>query len=51
MQALRAERAAQIRRQGAAEMALDAGQKSGKKVIEADGISKAYDGNVILKPF
>ena len=51
LQALRAERAAQIRRQGAAEMALDAGQKSGKKVIEADGISKAYDSNVILKPF
>jgi ATP-binding cassette subfamily F protein uup len=48
---LRAERSAQIRRQGTAEMALEAGSASGKKVIEADGISKSYDGKLILKPF
>ena len=51
LQGLRAERASQIRRQDTAAMALDAGEKSGKKVIEARGISKAYDGKVILKPF
>ncbi|MEL7131230.1 MAG: ABC-F family ATP-binding cassette domain-containing protein [Pseudomonadota bacterium] len=51
LQDLRAERAAQINRQGAAAMALDAGPKSGRKVIEAHDISKSYDGNVILKPF
>ncbi len=51
LQALRAERAAQIRRQGTAEMALDAGPASGKKVIEAQGISKAFDDKLILKPF
>ncbi|WP_306005671.1 ABC-F family ATP-binding cassette domain-containing protein [Aquicoccus porphyridii] len=48
---LRAERAAQIARQGAAAMALDSGPKSGRKVIEAKGISKAYDDKLILKPF
>jgi len=51
LQALRAERAGQIKRQGAAGMALDSGQKSGRKVIEAANISKAYDGKVILKDF
>ena len=51
LQDLRAERAAQIKRQGAAAMALDAGPKSGRKVLEARGISKAYDGKVILEPF
>ncbi|MEL6466092.1 MAG: ATP-binding cassette domain-containing protein [Pseudomonadota bacterium] len=51
LQDLRAERAAQINRQGAAAMALDAGPKSGRKVIEAHDISKSYDGNVILRPF
>ncbi|WP_227285474.1 ATP-binding cassette domain-containing protein [Boseongicola sp. H5] len=48
---LRAERANMIRRQGAAGMVLDAGQKSGKRVIEAKGISKSYGGKLILKPF
>ena len=51
LQGLRAERSAMIRRQGAAGMALDAGEKSGKRVIEADGISKTYDGKMILRPF
>ncbi len=48
---LRAERAAQIKRQGAAAMELQAGPKSGRKVIDAKGISKAYDGKMILKDF
>lgn len=51
LQALREERAAQIRRQGRADLALDAGTTSGKRVIEARGISKAFDDKVILKPF
>ena len=42
LQDLRAERAAQIRRQGTAGLALDAGPKSGKKVIEAVGVSKSF---------
>jgi len=32
-------------------MAFDAGPKSGRKVIEADAISKAYGEKIILKPF
>ncbi|MEP4198206.1 MAG: ATP-binding cassette domain-containing protein [Aliishimia sp.] len=51
LQDLRAERAAQIKRQGTAAMELDAGQKSGKKVIEAVGISKIYVEKLILSPF
>ncbi|GHG24820.1 ABC-F family ATP-binding cassette domain-containing protein [Paracoccus aerius] len=49
--ALRAERSAQIRRQGTAAMALDSGPQSGKKVIEAKGIAKAFGGRTILRPF
>ena len=49
--ALRAERASQIRRQGTAAMALDAGAQSGKRVIEAQGISKQFGDRVILRPF
>ena len=51
LQELRSERAGQITRQGAAAMALDAGPKSGRKVMEATGITKAYGDKVILKPF
>lgn len=51
LQDLRAERASQIKRQGTAAMALEQGPKSGRKVIEAQGISKAYDDKVILHPF
>jgi ATP-binding cassette subfamily F protein uup len=51
LQDLRAERSSQIRRQGTAAMALESGAKSGKKVAEAEGISKAYDGKVILRDF
>ncbi|SPH21608.1 ABC transporter ATP-binding protein uup [Ascidiaceihabitans donghaensis] len=51
LQELRSERASQINRQGAAAMALDAGPKSGRKVMEATGITKAYGDKVILKPF
>ena len=49
--AMRADRAAQVRRQGAAAMALDAGPQSGRRVIEARGIGKAFGDRVILRPF
>ncbi len=49
---MKADRAAQIKRQGSAEMALDAGPKSGRRVIEVKGgISKAYGDKLILRPF
>ncbi len=48
---LRETRANMIQRQGAAEMALEAGPKSGKRVIEAEDIAKSYGDRVILKPF
>ncbi|MGY3436943.1 MULTISPECIES: ABC-F family ATP-binding cassette domain-containing protein [unclassified Marinovum] len=48
---LRDERASQIKRQGAAAMALEAGPKSGRKVIEAIEISKSYDGKLICQDF
>ncbi|MDF1854060.1 ABC-F family ATP-binding cassette domain-containing protein [Pseudooceanicola sp.] len=48
---MREDRAAQIRRQGTAAMALAAGTKSGRKVIEAQAIAKAFDGREILRDF
>ncbi|WP_082020203.1 MULTISPECIES: ABC-F family ATP-binding cassette domain-containing protein [unclassified Leisingera] len=51
LQDLKAERAGQIKRQGAAEMALEAGPKSGRKVIEAEGLSKAFGGKEIVRDF
>ncbi len=48
---LRAERSSQIRRAGTAALELDAGQASGKKVIEATGIAKSFGDRVILLPF
>ena len=48
---LRAERGAMIRRQGTAEMAFDGGSTSGKLVVDARGISKAYGPKVILRDF
>ncbi len=51
LQDLRAERANQITRQGTAAMALASGPRSGRKVIEAVGISKAYGDKIILRDF
>ena len=48
---LKAERGAQIKRQGAAELALDAGPKSGRKVIEAEGLCKSYGDKDIVRDF
>ncbi len=51
LQDLRKDRASQIRRQGAAAMALTSGPKSGRKVIEAQGLTLAFDGNPIISGF
>ncbi len=49
LQAMRAERAAQIRRQGTAALAFDAGPVSGRRVIEAEGITKTYGSRAVVK--
>lgn len=49
--ALRADRAAQIRRQGTAALEMESSGQSGRKVIEATGISKAYGDKLILRDF
>ncbi|MGP6086095.1 ABC-F family ATP-binding cassette domain-containing protein [Antarctobacter jejuensis] len=51
LQDMRAERAGQIRRQGAAAMELSAAPKSGKKVIEAVGITHAFADKPIVRGF
>ncbi len=51
LQALRAEKAAQIKRQGSAAMALESGPKSGRKVIEAKGVCKAFGSQQIVRNF
>ena len=48
---LRAERAGAIRRQGAAAMELAEGAKSGRRVIEAEGIAKRFGERTVLRPF
>jgi len=49
LQALRAERAGQIRRQGTAAMGLESAAPSGKLVAELEGVGKAYGDRVILR--
>ena len=51
LQDLRSERAGQIMRQGTAAMTFEGGSTSGKKVIEAVGLSKSFDGKSIVKGF
>lgn len=51
LQALRTERAGQIRRQGTADLALSSGSKSGKKVIEAEAIGKSFGDTPIVQDF
>jgi ATP-binding cassette subfamily F protein uup len=51
LQDLRAERAAMIKRQGSAAMELQAGPKSGKKVIDAKGLSKSFGDKAIVSNF
>ena len=49
LQALRAERAAQINRQGTAAMAFDSATASGKLVAELEHVHKAYGERIILR--
>lgn len=48
---LKDQRAGQIKRQGAAELALDAGPKSGRKVIEVEALSKSFGDKQIVSDF
>ena len=48
LQALRSERAAMINRQGRAALELESGPQSGKRVIEAKGLSKSWDGQLVV---
>ena len=48
---LREQRANQIRRQGTAALEVESGPKSGKRVIEARGISKAFGDKQVLREF
>jgi ATP-binding cassette subfamily F protein uup len=47
---LRRERAEQLRRPDTAALALEAGPVAGRRVIEAKGISKAFDGRTLFRP-
>jgi ABC transport system ATP-binding/permease protein len=49
--ALREERGSQIRRQGTAALELESGTASGKRVIEAKGISKIFGDKAIIRDF
>jgi ATP-binding cassette subfamily F protein uup len=51
LQDLRQERASQIKRQGAAAMELSSAPKSGRKVIDAKGISKGFGDKTIVSNF
>ncbi len=51
LQELRAERASQIKRQGTAAMSFEGGQVSGRKVMEAFGLTKAFEGKQIVRDF
>jgi ABC transport system ATP-binding/permease protein len=48
---LRNERASQIRRQGTAALEIESGAVSGKKVIEARGLFKAFGDTIITRDF
>ena len=49
--ALRAERAGQIRRKGTAALEFESGTTSGKKVIEAIGLTKSFGDRRIVRDF
>jgi len=48
---LREQRSGQIKRQGTADFALDTSPKSGRKVIEAEGLTKGYGDKQIVVDF
>jgi ATP-binding cassette subfamily F protein uup len=45
---MRAERARRRERTGAVTLAVDAAERSGQTVFEAEGVSKAFDGRVVV---
>ncbi len=49
LEGLRQERHEQIRRQGTAALAMETGPVSGRRVIQAKGLSRAFDGRTIVK--
>jgi ATP-binding cassette subfamily F protein uup len=51
LEAMRRERAQRVRPQGAAPLAAEAAPASGSLVIEAEGITKAFDGKTVVPPF
>ncbi len=51
LEALRRTRAERVQRQGRAEAALTAGEASGKRVLEAQGLTQAFAGRTLLKGF
>jgi len=48
---MREERVQRIQRAGGVKLEADAGETSGKLVIEAEAIAKSYDGRPVLAPF
>ncbi|MGL6209107.1 MAG: ABC-F family ATP-binding cassette domain-containing protein [Paracoccaceae bacterium] len=48
---LREERSSQIRRQGTAALELESGTQSGKRVVEARGITKVFHDKTIVRDF
>ena len=51
LEQLRRERAARRDRQGKVELALDAGEKSGKLVAELEGVSKSFGSKTVVRDF
>ena len=51
LQDLRAERSSMIKRTGTVDMGLEAGPKSGRKIFEAEGISKSFGDKPIVTNF
>ena len=51
LEALRRTRAERVQRQGRAEVALSSGEASGKRVLEARGLTQAFAGRTLLKGF
>ncbi|RRH74746.1 ABC-F family ATP-binding cassette domain-containing protein [Falsigemmobacter faecalis] len=51
LDALKAERSSQIRRQGTAAMEIESAPTSGKRVIEATGITKDFGHGPVIKDF
>ncbi|MSU89906.1 ATP-binding cassette domain-containing protein [Rhodobacteraceae bacterium 2CG4] len=51
LQDMRTARASEIRRAGTADLALETGSRSGKLVVEAEGVSKRFGERVIVREF